>query len=113
MALVECSKHGGNARVTPFDYAHIALGLKIGFPRRYLERALASYARLQNFDVADDVSANGGPRWRDAAGDAMDATPASLADDADARNRFGQGRKRERNSQLQSLISRPFSPRFG
>ena len=36
----------------------------------YLERALASYARLQNFDVADDVSAHGGPRWRDAAGDA-------------------------------------------
>ena len=64
--------------------------MKIGFPRRYLERALASYARLQNFDVADDVSANGGPRWRDAAGDAMDATPASLADDADARNRFGE-----------------------
>ncbi|KAH8055884.1 hypothetical protein JL722_7700 [Aureococcus anophagefferens] len=56
----------------------------------YLERALASYARLQNFDVADDVSAHGAPRWRDAAGDAMDATPASLADDADARNRFGE-----------------------
>jgi len=29
MALVECSKHGGNARVEPFDYAHIELGLKI------------------------------------------------------------------------------------
>ena len=29
MALVECSKHSGNARVQPFDYAHIELVLKI------------------------------------------------------------------------------------